>query len=157
MAFKVFISHSMENMGLVEQAKEMLEQKGLEAYVAVSNPQPGKRIDEKIIEHIKSSKYFLLLYTKEAAKSQWVHTEIGMAVNMKKTIIPIIEEGVEVPPLLQGIEYIKMDTINVENCINAVCDYLIKIKASKDEQKIILAMVLIFIAVLLIVALAAEG
>lgn len=156
MAFKVFISHCMENIGLVEQIRIMFEQKGLEAYIAVSNFQPGKPIDEKIIENIKSSNIFLLLYTKAAEKSNWVQNEIGIAVTMKKHIIPIIEEGVEAPPLLQGLEHIKLDTNDANSCIQKVCDYLTKIKVSKEDRKSVLAPILLFIGAVVLAALISD-
>jgi len=156
MATQVFISHSMKNIELVNQAKKLLEQKGLNAYVAVSEPQPGEKLHDKIIQNIKESSFFLLLYTKDAAASPWVNHEIGIAVSLKKKIIPIIEEGVQLPAILGGIEYVKMDTISPETCIQGVCDYLYTLMASKDETKLIVAIVFIFIGVLVLAAILAE-
>jgi len=156
MATKVFISHSMKNIELVNQAKAMLEQKGLNAYVAISEPEPGEKLDEKIINNIKSSTFFLLLYTKDAETSPWVNHELGIAVSMKKKIIPIIEEGVTLPAILNGIEYVKLDSISPETCIQSVCDYLYKIVASKDETKIIVAAVFIFIGVFVLATILSE-
>jgi len=156
MATKVFISHSMKNIELVNQAKAMLEQKGLNAYVAVSEPEPGQKLDEKIVNHIKSSSYFLLLYTKDAEASPWVNSELGIAVSMNKKIIPIIEEGVQLPSIISGIEYVKLDSINPETCIQGVCDYLSGLMASKDETKIIVAAILILLGILVLASILSE-
>lgn len=156
MATKVFISHCMKNIELVNQAKAMLEQKGLNAYVAVSEPEPGQKLDEKIVNHIKSSSYFLLLYTKDAEGSPWVNSELGIAVSMNKKIIPIIEEGVRLPSIISGIEYVKLDSINPETCIQSVCDYLYGLKASKDATKIIVAAILILLGILVLATILSE-
>ena len=156
MATKVFISHSMKNIELVNQAKAMLEQKGLNAYVAVSEPEPGQKLDEKIVNHIKSSSYFLLLYTKDAEGSPWVNSELGIAVGLNKKIIPIIEEGVRLPSIISGIEYVKLDSINPEKCIQSVCDYLGGLMASKDETKIIVAAILILLGILVLATILSE-
>ena len=156
MATKVFISHSMKNIELVNQAKAMLEQKGLNAYVAVSEPEPGQKLDEKIVNHIKSSSYFLLLYTKDAEGSPWVNSELGIAVSMNKKIIPIIEEGVRLPSIISGIEYVKLDSINPETCIQSVSDYLYGLKASKDVTKIIVAAILILLGILVLATILSE-
>ncbi|MHA1542790.1 MAG: toll/interleukin-1 receptor domain-containing protein [Candidatus Hodarchaeales archaeon] len=156
MATKVFISHSMKNIELVNQAKAMLEQKGLNAYVAVSEPEPGEKLDDKIVNHIKSSSFFLLLYTKDAETSPWVNSELGIAVSMNKKIIPIIEEGVQLPSIISGIEYVKMDSINPGTCIQGVCDYLSGLMASKDETKIIVASILILLGVVVLASILSE-
>ena len=156
MATKVFISHSMKNIELVNQAKAMLEQKGLNAYVAVSEPEPGEKLDEKIVNHIKSSSYFLLLYTKDAEGSPWVNSELGIAISMNKKIIPIIEEGVQLPSIISGLEYVKLDSINPETCIRSVCDYLHGLMASKDVTKVIVAAILILLGILVLATILSE-
>ena len=152
MAFKIFISHSIEDMELVHYFKSMLSQKGLETYVAVSEPEPGRKITDKITNHIKSSSHVLLLLTKKAAESSWVQNEIGIAVSMKKTIIPIIEAGVKIPSIIKDIEYVTFDSENPNECIIKISEYLFNLKTSSDEVKLLIGILLIFLGILGIAA-----
>ena len=150
MAFKVFISHSIQDMDFVNSFKAMLRQKGLEAYVALSEPEPGKSLSDKIIENIKSAKYVVCFLTKEGVNSKWIHNEIGIAISMNKIIIPIIEEGVQVPSILQGVEYIKIDSIYPDLSIERVSEYLVGIKTTEDEKKLIIGILLILFGLFII-------
>lgn len=157
MTFKIFISHSIDNIGIVEQIKTMFEQKGMDAYVAVSHFQPGASILEKVKENIRSANYFLLLYTKSAEKSSWVQQEIGMALNMNKDIIPIIEENVAVPASLQGIEYVRLKKGDVSSCLQKVCDFLVEKKIAIADRNKLLGTALILVGAVLVTTMVSDS
>ena len=156
MAFRIFISHSVQDMELVNSLKNMLTMRGLDTYVSVSEPEPGRKLIEKVKENIKSSSHFLLLLTKESVQSTWVQNEIGIALSLEKTIIPIVEKGVEVPSILQGIEYLRFDSLDPSECISTITEYLVGRKATQREVKIILGIILVLFAVLVFVSLKSQ-
>lgn len=120
--FKVFISHSTEDLDIVSTIANRLRTDDFDVYVAEFRPEPGRRLPEKIQENIESSDCVVVLLTSSAIKSVWVQQEIGIAKSSNKVIIPIVEKGVTVKGVLEGVEYIPLD----REKLNATTDVLAK-------------------------------
>ena len=73
MAFSVFISHSVSDLGVVYQFKYWLEVNGIGVYVAEHNPQYGISLPAKISNAIDHSDCVITIMTTNGDGSPWVN------------------------------------------------------------------------------------
>ncbi len=148
--FRIFISHSVEDMRVVYELARTLQLKGIEAIVAEWEQQPGTLLALKIGEMIDKSDCVLALLTKNGGRSIYVNQEIGYARKAGKLIIPVIEYGVE-KGFLEGLEYILFKRDDPYDAISKTVNYLktIEIRKSEEERnKVILAGVILFLGLI---------
>lgn len=160
MVFTVFISHGKGDVEIVKALYSTLKQSGINVYVAEFYPEPGLALSDKIVTYIESSDCFLVFLTQESIKSAWVQQEIGIAREAKRLIIPVVEKGVKVAGVLEGIEYIELDRKNLWNTIKAINEYTTYLKARKEQAESAraagIAILAILVGLLFIGALAGE-
>ena len=90
--FKVFISHATHPDSLLANwIAEALDRLHIRAFVYERYPLGGRNRFETIKVMIRTCPYFLVLLTADGIASQWVNQEIGYAIAVGKTPIPIIE------------------------------------------------------------------
>jgi hypothetical protein len=112
--------------------------KGLcDVYIASDDRQPGQYLSKKIEDNIRSSSFFIALITKDAFESQWVNQEIGLAKNCKINIIPIVEQGIRPPGILEGLEYIEFNRNNSQIAVKSLAEYVEKKKKEKDRSDLL--------------------
>lgn len=150
MPFKVFISHSTADLSLVQQLQYSLETNGIETYLADLHPQPGDTLASKISNAIEQSNCLIAVLTRDGARSQWVHQEIGYAKRARKLVIPIVEEGVPSTGFIQDVEYIRFNRENPGDTIDRILDYLKRLKADKEAGEMLLAGFLILLGLLVL-------
>lgn len=90
-SFKVFFSHSEADAALTEQISNLLEMLGIHPFVYEYYSAGGINRFDRIKTMIQEAPLFLVLLTDNGLKSQWVNQEIGYAVALNKTPIPILE------------------------------------------------------------------
>lgn len=86
--FDVFISHSSKDYDIAEAICDYLESSGLKCWIAPRNVSGGRLYSEEIIEGIKSSMVFLLLFSVSSNMSKHVLSELDVAFNNEKVILP---------------------------------------------------------------------
>jgi len=89
--FRVFLSHSEADPGLTRRICDVLNRLHIRTLVYEYYPLGGANRFERIKTMINGTPYFLALLTANGLQSQWVNQEIGYAVGVGKTIIPILE------------------------------------------------------------------
>jgi hypothetical protein len=156
MAFKVFISHSTSDLDPVYQFKHWLEMNGIQTYVAELYPQPGTQLPAKIENGINWSDCLIAIMTKDGDRSAWVNQEIGYAKKANKLIVPVVEEGVDLKGFLKPLEYVAFKKESPEFAISQVVNYLVKVKANKEQQDNLKAGLLILFGILALVAASKE-
>lgn len=156
MPFKIFISHSTADLSLIQQLKYWLEVNGIETYLADLYPQPGDTLASKISNAIKQSDCVLAVLTRDGARSQWVHQEIGYAKGAGRLVIPLVEEGISSTGFIQGVEYIPFNRENPAEAMNRIVEYLTRLKAGKEAREKATAGFLILLGLLALVALASR-
>jgi len=126
MAHNVFISYSSIDKDAAEAVRSILEENGISCWMAPRNITPGLSFAEAIIDGIKSSKVFVLVYSSNSNNSSQVIKEVDRAVHHKLAIIPLRLEDV---PMSKQLEYYVSDvhwldalTPPLEKHIDKLCE-----------------------------------
>jgi len=138
MAHDVFISYSSVDRTAADTVCSILEQNGLSCWIAPRDITPGLDFAEAIIDGIKSSKLFILVYSSNSSNSKQVIREVDRAVH---TGIPVINLRLEDVPLSKQLEYylssvhwLDAKTPPLEDHINKLSG-VVKILLRKDGAK----------------------
>lgn len=115
----VFISYSSQNMEAAQAICHVLEQNEIRCWIAPRNIPPGSDYGDVIDEAIKACKTVVVLFSETAATSQYVKSEINIAFEEQKTIIPF---RLDQTPLKGQNRLI----LNKTHWIDAYPDYKIK-------------------------------
>lgn len=92
-AYQVFISHSGAKVDtwIANALRAQIESIGCSAvWVDVQQLKLGSIPKEKIIEAIRASDELLVLVSKTSNTSDWVQTEIGMAMGLGRLFVPVL-------------------------------------------------------------------
>jgi len=137
MAYKVFISHSVRDQGLVISLANLLSKFGVEVLVAEWYLAPGERLDKKVFAQIERSDCVVALLTREGIRSNWVQQEIGYSLQHNKLTIPVVEKGVDPKDLaaLQGREHIEYDPHQYQQALIKLSTYVKSLKLKKEDQE----------------------
>jgi len=127
---KVFISFSGADAPLVNRLQAIAgAMPGIEVYRFDHDARPGIQLAEKVKRAIRAAHVVVVLLTKTARDSAWVQQEIGIAEQASKLIVPIVERSVDVPGVLQGREYVELDTNDPAGAFQRAAKYLGRIDA----------------------------
>jgi TolB-like protein len=102
MAHDVFLSYSSIDKTAADTVCSILEQKGISCWMAPRDITPGLDFAEAIVDGIKSSKLFILLYSSNSNNSKQVIREVDRAVHSG---LPVINLRLEDVPLSKQLEY----------------------------------------------------
>ncbi len=86
---KVFLSHSDKDKKIASELKSKLSKHGLSVFLAHEDIDGGSDWVSKLYEEIQNSKIFIMLLTKNYHPSKYTDQETGIAIDCKKTILPI--------------------------------------------------------------------
>ena len=110
----VFISYELGNAAFVARLYEELVRHGISAWVDLNkfHKEMGEEYTERIHHAINGSNLFLLIYTKEIEKSDFIiNQELGYAISQRKTILFYPLEGFNnnksrISPFISKIKWI---------------------------------------------------
>jgi TolB-like protein len=100
--YDIFISYSSIDKAAADAVCSVLEQNGISCWIAPRNITPGLDFAEAIIDGIKSSKLFILIYSSNSSNSKQVIREVDRAVHAG---LPVINLRLEDVPLSKQLEY----------------------------------------------------
>ena len=106
MAHDVFISYSHKDKNVTDAVCSILEQNKIRCWIAPRDITPGVPFAEAIIDGIKGSKVFILVYSSNSNHSPQVIKEVDRAVHHGLAIIPLRLEDV---PMSKQLEYYVSD------------------------------------------------
>jgi TolB-like protein len=101
-AHDIFISYSSADKDTADKVCSILEENGISCWMAPRNITPGASFAEAIIDGIKSSKVFVLIYSSNSNNSTQVIREVDRAVHNGLSVINLRLEDV---PLSKQLEY----------------------------------------------------
>jgi adenylate cyclase len=102
MTHDVFISYSSIDKTAADNVCSILEQKGISCWIAPRDITPGLDFAEAIVDGIKLSKLFILVYSSNSNNSKQVIREVDRAIH---TGLPVINLRLEDVPLSKQLEY----------------------------------------------------
>ncbi|HSB07883.1 MAG TPA: toll/interleukin-1 receptor domain-containing protein [Blastocatellia bacterium] len=117
--FQVFISHSSHDAWVAGQIGKEIEALGATIALDKHFLKGGDDINKKIIEEIRKSTEVIVLLSPESQKSQWVPTEVGMALALDKYLTPILynvlpEEMMRPLQVVKAIDLNDFDSFLIE-------------------------------------------
>ena len=83
----VFISYSTKNSDIANKICYLLENNGLQCWIAPRNIASGKNYVDEIARGIKSTKIIVLIFSKYSQESKYVNNEVMMGFTYNKPII----------------------------------------------------------------------
>jgi hypothetical protein len=90
---KVFISYRRQpSWSLARSVATSLERRGADVFLDVDDINEG-RFSEMIQQAIENCDYFVPILSPDTLESKWVRREIEMAIQLKKTIVPLTTDG----------------------------------------------------------------
>jgi adenylate cyclase len=134
----IFISYSSIDKTAADSVCSVLEQNGLSCWMAPRNITPGVDFAEAIIDGIRSSKVFVLVYSSNSNNSKQVIREVDRAVDAG---LPVINLRLEDVPMSKQLEYylssvhwLDATTPPLEEHVNKLSG-VVKILLENDEAK----------------------
>lgn len=116
----IFISYSRVDSAVVREIYEMLEKSSFKCWLDVDGMYSGISYKKVIVDAIKNSKIILFMSSVNSNKSRNVVSEVSVAVEYDKKIIPV---RLDDTPYSESIEY---DIINY--------DYVVYDKSGRDAS-----------------------
>lgn len=102
----LFISYSSKDKDFARQLNEPLS-KIAETFFDETDIHPGDSVIGRIEQGLLNADNLILVVSQNSIDSNWVGKEWKAMMHLKKKILPIILDDVEVPPLLKDISHIK--------------------------------------------------
>jgi hypothetical protein len=103
MISRIYISHSEQDEELALELSSALWRVGLESYAAIYKLCPGISRAERVSFGIRNSECLIALLTQRGSASTTIAQEIGLARGVDLLIIPLREEGVRLPFLIEHL------------------------------------------------------
>jgi len=75
--YNVFISYSTKDLHVVSKFKEMQSVPVIDIFIAEYSLPPGSILDEEIIDAIRDCDLFILFWSRNSKKSEWVSYNTG--------------------------------------------------------------------------------
>lgn len=155
MPFKVFISASVRDEAIVEELKSTLQKYGITA-TSINEMPLNINIEQYLRNQIIVSDCFLAIIGTNMGQSRNVDFEMGMAASLNKPIVPIVEEGAEIPKNIVNRGYILLDKNNPRLSYERAAEYLSQLKLEQEKRNSIGGLVLLGLGILLLGALASD-
>jgi hypothetical protein len=108
MAINVFVSYSEKDHLAATLVGTLRSIPQVRIFIAHEVRSPGMSIRQKVNVAIEQAQVFLLLWTHRSKSSEWVAYEIETALRMKKRVVPVLVEDVELPDVLRDIEAVPL-------------------------------------------------
>jgi len=105
--FRVFVSYSHEDLGLVERVVDRLQKMKLHPIID-RNIRPGIPFSDQIKDDIAHAHLFLAVLTKTSVKRPWVHQETGYAMGMGVPVLPLAIGGQLPGQMLQDLQALRV-------------------------------------------------
>ncbi len=107
MPYSVFVSYSTKDIPSVDVLRNWLNIPDVQVFVSEYAVAPGTPLAPTIQNAIRTCDLFILLWSKNAAASEWVPQEIGIARGCNKTILPfVLEKDIPLHGFIKDVRYV---------------------------------------------------
>ena len=105
---RVFISHAGVNLAVAEQVEAALDAAGYDPWLDRSDIRVGALLGKELRQAIEASRAVVLVWSKAAARSPWVATEVLTAFHLDRYVVPCVLGGSELPQFLSRSVYLDL-------------------------------------------------
>ncbi len=134
MEYNIFISYSEKDVVWVEYLQNRLSKLPINIFFAKKNISYGENIPYKILDAIKKSDLFILVWSKNSSKSNWVNQEIGVAINNKIKILPLILNDISLKGFLHNLKGVTLYDKKKHPILSYIRDEVNYKKYLKEEK-----------------------
>lgn len=106
--YQAFISYSRQDKAIALRLHEELEFRGLPIWIDLEDIRGGTHWALEIELAITECPFLILLLSPSAVKSEYVKKEYSLAIELNKTIIPVLLQTCEIPDAIAAIQYIDL-------------------------------------------------
>jgi hypothetical protein len=135
MSKDIFISYSRRDQEFVTRLASDLNQQVAFVWFDRSTIQPGQKWHDEILEGIQECKAFILVLSPDAMESRYVREEVNKALELGKTIFPVIyrpaEWTAEFESLVRDIQTLDLRSGSYTDNFQKLIDGLIEAGAGK--------------------------
>ncbi|MVM34856.1 TIR domain-containing protein [Spirosoma sp. HMF4905] len=107
----LFVSYSHEDEAVIKPLVDLLRTKEGLVFFDRDSILAGDEWNPKILSAIDSCDKFIVFWSIKSAESFYVEKEFTRAINDKKTIIPILLDGTELPQSLARFQWIDLEIL----------------------------------------------
>src|SRR4051812_23803296 len=105
----IFVSHSSQDAALAGRLCTALERAGQRCWIAPRDIPPSRKWPDEITNAVQGCRVVLLVMTEAANQSEHVQSEIALAIEAKKPVVPYRRESVDLAPgfrfLLSNVQW----------------------------------------------------
>lgn len=95
--YDAFICYSQRDAQIANVIDDIFNEAGLSTFFFSKQILPGTNFQEVIVNTINSSELILFLCTRNSIQSNWTKNEVMYAIELGKTVVPIIVDDTEIP------------------------------------------------------------
>src|ERR1051326_8906335 len=107
MPYNVFVSFSTKDIPDANALRTALQFPEVHVFVSEYSVAAGVPLAPTIQANIQNCDLFVLIWSKNAAGSEWVPQEIGIAHSLNKPIPPfVLEPNISLPGFISGLRYV---------------------------------------------------
>lgn len=128
---KIFVSHHHDDARELGKLKELLQEFGIDAFIAHEDIKPGQHDLVRIQEELQACDIFLLVGQDDARDSVFVNQEIGFALGKRKKIISTIRKGSSTWGFIARQQAIPYQNIEDTKLFNELLKEIAKLAESK--------------------------
>lgn len=107
--YKVFISHSMKDMAIVDELREALAARGLQSWTPATLEADSSWV-ERIDAELKAASVFLLIVSPDFLASHSALFEAGLAYSRAREgqafVLPVLVRDAEIPSFLRDFQFL---------------------------------------------------
>jgi len=100
----IFVSYAREDADHVERLLKLVNASVTQVWIDKSGLKPGDQFPEAILDAIESSKWLILLWSRNSMDSAWVEKEWRHALRLAKPIVPILLDTTPLPATLSSVQ-----------------------------------------------------
>ena len=113
---QIFISYAHQDMNFAQKLAKTLNMLDYNVWIAPDSIRPGEKWTEAISRGLEESDAFVLLLSPDAIASNWVNTEMNLAIELnhdgKMEIFPLMLKECDLPILWRSYQYILLSPGN---------------------------------------------
>ncbi|MDD3043699.1 MAG: toll/interleukin-1 receptor domain-containing protein [Methanosarcinaceae archaeon] len=117
---RIYIAHCKEDEALAQGLARAFWAVELESFSSLYKKARAFSLAERMRFGIRQSDCVIIILTQKGAASPEVNQEIGLAVGMDQLIIPLVENGVQIPVLINHLQPISFYRKSYEDAVGEV-------------------------------------